>query len=214
MTAATATPMRRVRSVCCSWKPPSSSAWCSSGNSTRSIRPSTSPSAARDVTPGVGGHVEVGRNGLMPDHRGIRLDPNSRHVADANVTTVGCVDEQLLDVRLALADLGCAPHHDVEHLLLLEQVAHRDAAQQGGSRAADVARLDSSRLGRARSTSTCTVGSSSARSTFAPGHAVDVGNHRLDLVRLGVQNILVLAVDAHDDVVVGPAQEVRDPLRE
>ena len=49
----------------------------------------------------------------------------------------------------AVPDLGRAPHHDLEHLLILEQAADLDARQQRGRRPADVARLDAIALGAA-----------------------------------------------------------------
>ena len=47
----------------------------------------------------------------------------------------------------SLPYLGRAPHHHLEHLLFLEQVADLDARQQGGRRATHVARLDAVALG-------------------------------------------------------------------
>jgi hypothetical protein len=97
--------------------------------------------------------LDVGRDVDEPgdvsvlDHRGGGPHPHSGHVTQADVTTVGRVDEQALDAREARAGVRRAPHHHVEDLLVLEEVADPQAGEHRRGGAAHVAGLDAERLG-------------------------------------------------------------------
>src|SRR5205809_4212257 len=78
----------------------------------------------------------------MVDHGGSRGDAQLRHFPQAYGPALGRLQKQLVKAREARADLGRAPHHDLEHLLLLEQGADLEAGKDGGDLPADIAWLE------------------------------------------------------------------------
>src|SRR5947209_7642893 len=69
-------------------------------------------------------------------------DANPGNIAQAYLIAGLAVDQQVLDIIRISAKLRTSPDHDVEHLLLLEQAADSDAADQRRSGTANIAGLE------------------------------------------------------------------------
>jgi hypothetical protein len=82
------------------------------------------------ATTQVGRHVDSARYGIPMDDGGRRHDTKVGHVLQAYVATRGCVDQEILYTREAMASVWRAQHHHIEHFLLLEQVADFDPRYQ------------------------------------------------------------------------------------
>ena len=172
------------------------------------------PRDRRDVTPGdVGGHVEVGGDRLVPDHRRIRHDLHVGHIADTDMATSRSVDKQFLDVCSRSGGSRARPTRRRRRPSAVRTGCPTVMPPSSVAAAApDVSRLDAGRL-RSRQVHLDLHGGLLERAfDVRSDHAIDVGDQRPNLVGLGVQHIRVLAVDAHDDVVVGGAQDIGDPL--
>ena len=91
--------------------------------------------------------VEVRRDIRVLDHGRAGDDPNVGDVAKWNRRAARGLDGEPLDGVDIVANLGCAPHHHVEDLLLFEQVAHGDAGQQRRRRSANLTGLDADLAG-------------------------------------------------------------------
>ena len=89
-----------------------------------------------------GGHVHVRRHRVVRDigRRGRHADLGER--AQPSVPAVYRVEQHVAHARQAAAHRRRAQHDHVEDLLLLEEVAHGQAGQQGGRLAADVSGRD------------------------------------------------------------------------
>ena len=111
----------------------------------------------------------------------------------------GGVDQQVLDAAQVLAVLGGPPHHDLEDLLFLEQVAHLDPGQQRGSGPAYIACLEVDAAALSRSTWIWTVGSADGEDTCSDSIPSTPAIADADRVGLLPQNGEVVAVDAHGD---------------
>ena len=85
--------------------------------------------------------VDPPRSAFAMDHTGRRHVPDACDIGEAYLRAGLGVDQQVLDIVEASADGPASPDHHVEHLLLLEQAAHRDAADQRRRGAAHIARL-------------------------------------------------------------------------
>src|SRR5262249_24535172 len=72
---------------------------------------------------------------LAVDRVGGGDDLDRGDIAQPDVTAVGRVDQEVVDAGDAVADLGRPPHHHLEHLLVLDQVADLDPGQQRPPRA-------------------------------------------------------------------------------
>src|SRR6195256_3208864 len=86
----------------------------------------------------IGIDIDAPRDPVSPDHAVGLADPDIRHVAQANLLVVLGIDHQSAYVAQVVADFRRAPDDDVEHLLVLKQGSHRDAADQRRGCAADV----------------------------------------------------------------------------
>jgi hypothetical protein len=159
-----------------------------------------------------GGDVQAPGHVVVADDAERRLDAHVGHVAELDLTAAGHVDHQLADAGQAAAHPGRAPHHHVEDLLLLEQVADLDARQHGGGRPPHVARLDAD-LPRLGEVDLDLQGRLLDQALdLLVGDAVDAGEGLPHLLRLAAQHLQVLAVDAHHQAVARAAEDGVDPL--
>ncbi len=109
----------------------------------------------------IGSHVHATRDSISMDFGGCRHDADGCHVLQAHMTARRRVDQQVLKAGHAVAGLGCAVHHHVEHLLCLEQAADLHTRHQRGRCPTHVARgRGHSVCARSMSTSISTVGAS------------------------------------------------------
>ena len=168
-------------------------------------RESTSATTSPTLT---AGHVGASRrrrsNRLVTDHGRVRHDCARRRPRPAAPeSAVGGVDQQRADVALGVCRISGAPQTTTSKTFCsLEQVADGEAGQQGGRRAAHVARLDAVTLrARSRSASTSIVGSSAVELHLGLVDTVDAGDDALHLFGLVSRGSRVLAVDPHDDLV-------------
>ena len=133
----------------------------------------------------VGLDVEVARDLVALDRQRRLHDPHVGHLAEAHVAAARAVEQQVADVRdAARACSGVALDDHVEHLLVLEHAADRDALQQGRLRATHVARLDlvARALSRSTSISTCgCVAGCATRGSTTPSTCDDQLPHPLRL---------------------------------
>jgi hypothetical protein len=102
---------------------------------------------AEVATRHVGRDIHAPRDGLVPDDCRRLRNANACDVPQQHAATIGSVDRQVLNLGQIVPKLGRAPHHHVEHLLLVEQASHVDPRQQGRSGSAHVAGNDSDSFG-------------------------------------------------------------------
>ncbi len=93
--------------------------------STFDVFPDRSKAAATDV----GSHVDVTRDGVTLDNGGRRRDAYLGQISQGHLAAVWRVDQQLVYVGQAIAELGHTPDQDVEDLLLFIEVSDVEACQ-------------------------------------------------------------------------------------
>src|SRR5262245_4704213 len=94
-----------------------------------------------------GADVDAPRDPLALDDGRRRHHAHVGHVREPHVTIVGRVDQKLANIREVLARFWRAPHHHLEDLLLLVQIADLEPGKNGCHRPPDVARLEADASG-------------------------------------------------------------------
>src|SRR5215211_1287025 len=166
------------------------------------------PTAAADV----GCHIDIARDGLMPDDGGVRPDLYVCDVPQRHLPSVRRVDGKLANTGQAGAGLWSPPHHDVEDLLLLEEASDLDPCHQRGRGATNLARLDPVPLGRGEIDLHLQSRLLGGRLYARVADSLSVREDLAYLPRLRSEHLQVLAVHAHDQVFVCPRQHLFDSL--
>ena len=139
---------------------------------------------------------------------GVWHDPHVGHLAEAHVAAARAVEQQVADVRHALARAGLALHDHVEDLLALEHAADRDALQQRSLRATHVAGLDLVALRLVEVDLDLDLRLGGGLRHARVDDTVDLRDELTHPLRLAAQDVLLLAEDAHDERLVGAGQHV------
>ena len=150
----------------------------------------------------------------MVDHGGSRGDAQLRHFPQAYGPALGRLQKQLVKAREARADLGRAPHHDLEHLLLLEQGADLEAGKDGGDLPADIAWLEAMSFGRGQIDPDFDLGFLGLALDLQSGDAVDCREGLLHILRRPLKRGPLRAVEPDDDGIVGAGQHFPHPVSE
>jgi hypothetical protein len=99
--------------------------------------------ARRQLPPAdVGLDVQAPRDALPPNHARGGSGAYMGHIGQAHLFARLGVDQQILNFEQVVPDLGDAPNHDVEYLLVFEQGADGDPSHQRRRRPAHVPRFE------------------------------------------------------------------------
>ena len=158
------------------------------------------------------GDVDVARDGVMLDDVRFGTIRTSATSPRRTWSPLGVSMRSSRTLVQAVARLGHADHHHLEDLLFFEEVADLDARQQGGGRAADVARLEPVLLGRGQVDLDLDLRLLDLEVDAGVDDAVGLRHDLPNLLRLVAEDLQVLAVDAHDDGVARSRQYFPDPL--
>ena len=153
-------------------------------------------------------HVDVPGDRIPADHARGLGDPHVGHLAEPDVAAARTVDQEVPHGIGVTSDGRGALHHDVEHLLLLEDAADQDALQQRRFGAPHVARLDRV-LPCLRQIDVDLERRLQRRPDDGRIHdPVHLRNDPSHLLGLVVQHRLILAVHADRQRPVDPGQDV------
>jgi hypothetical protein len=114
----------------------------------------------------------------------------------------GYVYQELANIAQAVAGLGHAPYHYLEHLLFLEKGADLNALQQCGRRPTYIAWFNPMLFGRGQVYLDPQLGLLDLTLNLRTNNTFDPRKALPQFLCLAAQDPQVLAVDAHDDAVL------------